>query len=114
MPRGFPPDYLDQVAAILTAWEGIDPNLKVGDTTLTQTQEKVTAGRVADAKVADLTIQRATAVDERDLIFAEVNDTVTWLRSLVKGNFGPDSPQYAQVGGTRASERKARAKKGKT
>jgi hypothetical protein len=40
-----------------------------------------------------------------------VNSHVTRGRSAIKGIFGPDSAQYDQVGGTRASARKPRSSK---
>ena len=113
MPASFPTDYLEQMTEILTAWEQVDPNLNVGDITLAQAKDLAAAARAADEKVADLNIQRTAVMDERDDKFADFRDLTTRLRSMVRGVYGPDSTQYAQVGGTRKSDRKPRAKKPK-
>ncbi len=113
MPASFPTDYLEQMTEILTAWEQVDPTLKVGDTTLDQAKQIAAAARAADDKVAELNIQRTAAMDERDNKFTDFRDLTTRLRSLVRGAYGPDSTQYAQIGGTRKSDRKPRAKKAK-
>jgi hypothetical protein len=113
MAKGFPSDFMDQVGAALTAWQQIDPNLQVGDITFTQAQERATAARAASDRVDALNIQRTAAMADRDDRLDGMRDLVTRLRSVVRGNFGPDSAQYAQVGGTRSSERKPKKRKAK-
>ena len=112
MATSFPADHLDQVGAVLTAWEQIDPNLKLGDLTLAEAKAKLTAARETDQKVEQLNLQRTAAIDSRNTQFLDLRDMVSRLRSLVRAVHGPDSSEYNQVGGTRTSERKPRAKKG--
>ncbi|NCQ28863.1 MAG: hypothetical protein GW802_15750, partial [Armatimonadetes bacterium] len=45
MATSFPADHLDQVGAVLTAWEQIDPELKLGDLTLAEAKAKLATAR---------------------------------------------------------------------
>jgi hypothetical protein len=50
--------------------------------------------------------QLQNRMSERDKLADELKLTLTRLRSVVRGFYGPDSNEYQQVGGTRASDRK--------
>ena len=50
-------------------------------------------------------------VDERDDKALALSDWVTRALSGIRSNFGPNSAQYEQAGGTRKRERKTRAAK---
>jgi hypothetical protein len=73
------------------------------------------------AKRADLAARDDALVEARTILSRLIDETtdtrhegaqiVTRVRSGMRAAFGPDSTQYAQVGGTRASERKPTKKK---
>jgi hypothetical protein len=53
-------------------------------------------------------------IDERDDCAKIANQYAVRARKAIQTYFGPDSPQYAQVGGTRASDRKNASRRAKT
>ena len=61
------------------------------------------------AKELELTPLR----NQRDDLALQLNEVCTRARSGMKGYFGPNSSQYEQAGGTRASERKKPVRKAK-
>ena len=70
---------------------------------------KDTRGQLEEctAKLVDLKRQITEQTNLRDDCARIGNDLVVRARKGIVGFFGPDSTQYAQAGGTRASERKA-------
>jgi hypothetical protein len=111
MAKGFSADYLGEVAGLLAAWEKIDASLKVGDLTLEGAKQKLAEAQTLDRQVADLDLERVAAVNKRDDVFKYLRDATTRVRSMVRAVYGPDSSEYEEVGGTRASERKPRTRK---
>ena len=75
------------------------------------TLEKVKATRVQlDTCLMDVQATNRTLtkqIDDRDDCAKLGNEYVVRARKAIQGYFGPDSTQYAQVGGTRASDRKS-------
>jgi hypothetical protein len=111
MPKGKSFDaILADAETLIRVWEAND-KLSLGDVTLPSLKAMVTAFKSTRANAEDLRTQLTKAVND-------VNDQAKALlsiavrgRSGVRAQFGSDSPQYDQVGGTRASERKPRKKK---
>ncbi len=96
------------------------PSLKIGDKTLKPEEEEWTRASVTalnksitdDIQLrADLESQLATVNNRLQDNARTGNEVVTRARSLIRGQFGPDSDEYEKVGGTRASERKPSAKR---
>jgi hypothetical protein len=96
---------------IVTVWKE-NPELTLGnlkykdfDAIYTATNEliKNTLGR--EAELVGLKKQRDDQV-------RQLQDLVTRFRSVARAHFGLDSKEYAQVGGTPASARKPRTRKG--
>jgi len=52
-------------------------------------------------------------IDNRDDCAKLGNEYVVRARKAIQGYFGPDSTQYAQVGGTRQSDRKSGGRRAK-
>ena len=52
-------------------------------------------------------------IDDRDECAKLGNEYLVRARKAIQGYFGPDSTQYAQVGGTRASDRKSGGRRAK-
>ena len=81
------------------------------------TLEKVKATRVQlDTCIMDVQATNRTLtkqIDDRDDCAKLGNEYVVRARRAIQGYFGPDSTQYAQVGGTRASDRKSGGRRAK-
>ena len=59
-----------------------------------------------DASIEDLRHQLTGLIDRRNDQALALNELVVRVRGAIKSNFGGDSPEYDQAGGTRSSERK--------
>jgi hypothetical protein len=89
----------------LRFWEE-HPDLKLNEATCAAFKKAQAAFQQAADEVADKERQCQLKMAERDVLANEVKLVMTRLRSAVRGFYGPDSNEYAQVGGTRQSERK--------
>ncbi len=81
------------------------------------TLEKLKATRVQlDTRIMDvLATNRSLTkqIDDRDDCAKLGNEYGVRVRKAIQGYFGPASTQYAQVGGTRASDRKSGGRRAK-
>ncbi len=59
-----------------------------------------------ETQIDDLRHQLTGLLDRRNDQAKALNKLVVRVRGAIKSNFGDDSPEYEQAGGTRASERK--------
>ncbi|NUN12008.1 MAG: hypothetical protein HUU55_00070 [Myxococcales bacterium] len=67
-----------------------------------------------EAAVKHANITKAAAIqasNDKKAALKAIGDLITRVRSAARGKYGPDSTEYEQVGGTRASERKPKKKK---
>ena len=114
MKRSAIPDQiLQQLDNVIGVWEE-NPTFSMGpDVTL----EKLKAARVQlDACVIDVQATNRTLtkqIDDRDDCANLGNEYLVRARKAIQGYFGPDSTQYAQVGGTRQSDRKSGGRRAK-
>ena len=88
-----------------------NPTFSMGELTLPTVKAKIDDLRAKDKLVDDARTDLSRLVDEANDARDEIAQIVTRGRSGIRATFGPNSPQYAQVGGTRASERKPRSTK---
>lgn len=88
-----------------------NPTFSMGELTLPMVKAKIDDLRAKDKSVDDARTDLSRLVDEANDARDEIAQIVTRGRSGIRATFGPNSPQYAQVGGTRASERKPRTSK---
>lgn len=111
MPGGKTKDQtLAEAEKLIRVWQA-NADLSMGETTLVKLQ-----GAVDDLRQAGTRVDEARTVltglineaNDKRLIVAKL---ITRGRSVVRGTYGPDSSQYEQVGGTRASERKPAKRK---
>jgi hypothetical protein len=81
------------------------------------TLEKVKAPRVQlDTCIMEVQATNRTLtkrIDDRDDCAKLGSEYVVRARKAIQGYFGPDSTQYAQVGGIRASDRKSGGRRAK-
>ena len=90
-----------------------NPSFSLGDITLAQFKTKITELRDARDKTETLRTQLTAIVNEANARGDDLADLVTRARSGFRAFYGPDSTQYEQAGGTRASDRKRPARKPK-
>ena len=96
---------------LIRVWTA-NPKLSLGDVTRPAVEAMVATFKTTRANADDLRTQLTKAIDDVNDQADELASITVRGRSGVRAQFGPDSTQYAQVGGTRASERKPRKPKG--
>ena len=96
---------------LLRVWDA-NPNLALGDITREQVRTMITTFVTSRATANDLRTQLTAAVNAVNDQARQINDICVRGRSGARAQFGQDSTQYDQLGGTRKSERKPRKKKG--
>jgi hypothetical protein len=100
-----------QAKAALEAWVQIDGALKLGDLTVESLSTNLEEAATLEARITALETQLTHLRNERQSSYNSIWDKLKRLRGGIKAIFGDDSSQYEMVGGTRASERKSRARK---
>ena len=95
---------------LVRVWDA-NPDLSLGDVTRAQFKTMMTSFTAARATSDDLRTQLTAAINAVNDQSRTINDICVRARSGARAQFGPDSTQYDQLGGTRKSERKPRKKK---
>jgi hypothetical protein len=101
---------LDDLDNVIQVW-GENPSFSMGDFTLTAARAKRTDLAAKGDAVDEARTTLSRLIDEESDGRDEMDQIVKRARSGMRATFGPDSTQYAQVGGTRTSERKPRSSK---
>ncbi len=114
MKRSAIPDQiLQQLDNVIGVWEE-NAIFSMGPDVTLETV-KATRGRLdtyaMDVQATNRTLTKQ--IDDRDDCAKLANEYVVRARKAIQGYFGPDSAQYAQVGGTRASDRKSGGRRAK-
>ncbi len=109
--KPYPADILTLAQSVLEAWKQINPELSLGELTQAALEGELGNASPVIAQIDALETQLTNLRNQRDELLASVWDKVKRVRSGVKAIYGDDSSQYEMVGGTRASERKARTRK---
>ena len=108
---------LSDSTGIENVWKA-NPDMTLGKNGETVTLADYQAAKKAvtdqEALIADARTSLAGLLDKRDDAARALSLLNTRARSVVRGNFGPDSSEYDQAGGTRSSERKHPTRKPKT
>jgi hypothetical protein len=111
MPTKYTPDVVlsgsEQIARVWTA----NPTFSLGEITLPIVQGKMTDLREKRAQAETVRTQLTALTNEVAELTAELANINTRALSGFRAVYGPDSTQYEQAGGTRASERKRPASK---
>lgn len=106
MPRKYPPEAVltnsEQIARVWTE----NPTFTLGEITLPILQGKITDLRQKRDQVETLRTQLTALTNQVSAQASELATINTRALSGYRAIFGPDSSQYEQAGGTRASERK--------
>jgi hypothetical protein len=85
-----------------------NPSLALGDVTRTAFQTMLATFRAARSNSESLRTQLTASVNETNTQGKAIQDLTVRARSGARAQFGPDSTQYEQLGGTRTSDRKPR------
>ena len=97
---------------ILEVWTE-NPDFKMKDVTLEDFGKDFDTLDKTLKAIAVIELKLTPLRNTRDDLSKKLNEVNTRARSGMKGFFGPNSSQYEQAGGTRASERKAPTRKNK-
>ena len=91
---------------IATVWKD-NPKLVLGDDVgLKDFQQTITDASEADADFVARSLELTAAMNARAEKVKALRTLVTRARSGFRAQFGPDSTQYQQAGGTRVSQRR--------
>lgn len=104
-------DILADAERLIRVWTA-NPTLSLGDVTLPVLTAKVATLRATRATTDGLRTQLTQSVNDGNSQSAELLDITVRARSGAKAQFGQDSTQYEQLGGTRSSDRKPPKRKG--
>ena len=105
MAERFEKRKLLEAKKVLEAIKGFSTPLE-GTPGVQDLQKKIEELENQVAKVESLRAQLTEALNVRNHLAYELNDTVKRIRALVKAQFGDDSSEYEMVGRKRLSERK--------
>jgi hypothetical protein len=103
-------DVVAEIDKALGVWKA-NPSMTI----VNLTREQVEASRKTvvdlDTLIEERRRELTGLIDQRDDQAKALNELAVRVRGAIKSNFGADSPEYEQAGGTRTSERKRPAKK---
>ena len=105
-----PRKVLDDINKIMAVWNA-NADFSLGTVTLADTRALAAKLGTLDETIDTRRVELTGLMDERDDAARAVNEIVTRAKSGFRAVYGPDSPQYAQSGGVRRSERKAATRK---
>jgi len=112
MPKG---KSFDEIVAdierLIRVWTA-KPELALAGLTRQDVSTKLADFKTKRAAVEDLRSQLTAAVNDLNKEATELVDIGNRGRSAGRGQFGPDSTEYEQLGGKRTSDRKPPKRKG--
>ena len=94
----------------LKVWKA-NPTMTIMNLTPAEVETARDSVKTLETQIEDLRHQLTGLLDRRNDEAKALNKLVVRVRGAIKSNFGDDSPEYEQAGGTRSSERKKPAKK---
>lgn len=103
---------LSEAEQIARVWTD-NSSFALGDITLAQFQTLITELRTQRNTTESLRTQLTAAINQTNGKADAIGGIITRARSGFRAVYGPDSTQYEQAGGTRASDRKRPTRKAK-
>jgi len=97
----------DQLVRVWSA----NPAFALDNVTLEAFQSLVASFKNARSARQDLRTQLVKSTNDFRKVADALTETLKRARTGIRGFFGPDSPQYEQIGGTRTSQRRPRKPK---
>ena len=110
MSRVATDDVLAETDQVMKVWKA-NPGMSLMGLTPADVDGAREGVATLDAGIEDLRHQLTGLIDRRNDQAQALNELVVRLRGAIKSNFGGDSPEYDQAGGTRASEHKRPTRK---
>jgi hypothetical protein len=110
MPRIATDDVLADTDKVMKVWKA-NPGMSIMGLTPADVDGARAGVAGLDASIEDLRHQLTALLDRRNDQAQALNELVVRVRGAIKSNFGADSPEYEQAGGTRTSERKKPTRK---
>lgn len=105
MPNNTNETILTDANRIIETWSK-NRDFSLGSIKLADFRKQRDAFVAASTEVAAVRNQLTGLIGERDDHGDKLTEFITRARSGIRANYGPDSAQYKQAGGTRQSERK--------
>lgn len=106
MPRKTIDDVIADLEKILSVFSSKPPTFSVGDITATSLTATISSLRAKNAELENAKALAARLVNEITADLTAAGQVQTRGLSGIRAAFGPDSNEYEQAGGIRASERK--------
>ena len=94
----------------LKVWKA-NPAMTIVNLTPAEVEAARDSVQTLETTIEDLRDQLTGLLDRRNDQAKALNKLVVRVRGAIKSNFGDDSPEYEQAGGTRGSESRSRLKK---
>ena len=104
---------LEEAASTRTVWES-NPDFKLGNIGLKDFTAVYAAAKELDDDYSKRDVELSGALSKREERVRELHSLVVRFRKGMHAQFGPDSPEYGQAGGTRESQRRSPARKART
>ena len=90
----FPLDALEQAENVKTGWGKVGEKLLVPNLTVANFENKLEEAQQYVEKAEELKIQRATAIQERNIVLSELWDLTKRIRNAAKATFGDYSEEH--------------------
>ena len=100
----FPRDALEQAQIAKTGWEKVGKKLTVPNLSVDKFESKLHEAQQYVEKAQLLKIQRAKAIQERNVFLSELWDLTKRVRNAAKATFGDYSPELETLLNTQKSE----------
>lgn len=89
----FPQDALEQAENVKTGWGKVGKKLLVPNLPVAKFENKLEEAQQYVEKAEELKIQRANAIQERNIVLSELWDLTKRIRNAAKATFGDYSPE---------------------
>ena len=89
----FPRDALTQAEIVMTGWNDVGRKLLVPNVTVQKFQKKLDEAKKFVEKAEQLKLERAKAIQERNMCLSELWDLTKRVRNAAKATFGDYSPE---------------------
>ncbi|MCH6558840.1 hypothetical protein IH799_00645 [candidate division KSB1 bacterium] len=100
----FPRDALEQAQIAKTGWEKVGKKLTVPNLSVDKFESKLNEAQHYVEKAQLLKVQRAKAIEERNVFLSELWDLTKRVRNAAKATFGDYSPELETLLNAQKSE----------
>ena len=100
----FPRDTLEQAEIVKIGWKKVGEKLEVPNLDIDKFVNKLSEAREYAARAEELKMQRALAIQERNIFLSELWDLTKRVRNSAKATFGDYSPELEILVSTKKQE----------